>query len=86
MSEQATYVSIHDQRVKLVAQALIDNSKLAKRQLPIWPSMRFTLWTTSRRRCVRAHSSAQTRRPPRCAGAASEDLGSGYQACTGNAM
>jgi hypothetical protein len=29
MPEQATYVSVHDQRVKLVAQALMDNSKLS---------------------------------------------------------
>jgi hypothetical protein len=31
MAEQATYVSIHDQRVRLVAQALMDNSKLGEK-------------------------------------------------------
>jgi hypothetical protein len=31
MSEQVTYVSVHDQRVKLVAQAMMDNSKLGEK-------------------------------------------------------
>ena len=31
MSERVTYVSIHDQRVKLVAQALMDHSKLGEK-------------------------------------------------------
>jgi HJR/Mrr/RecB family endonuclease len=31
MSEQVTYVSVHDQRVKLVAQALRENSKLGEK-------------------------------------------------------
>jgi uncharacterized protein DUF6307 len=31
MPEQTTYVSVHDQRVKLVAQAMMDNSKLGEK-------------------------------------------------------
>jgi hypothetical protein len=31
MPDQTTYVSVHDQRVKLVAQALMDNSKLGEK-------------------------------------------------------